>query len=135
MQYKKDWTTSSNLNNYLTFNREHNGKDLSIQLRNQQTCISNNHNQIWRDHIFNWFLLLLHYRFVNATQFLFCKKNWWKREKNEPKNAHIQYIYAKLCTNLESLRPPPLLFTAYSRSKSFIQQGVGGLHIVFKFLF
>ena len=42
--FKKDWTTSSNLDNYPTLDSEHNLKDMCIQLRNQQTCIFDNHN-------------------------------------------------------------------------------------------
>ena len=42
----RDWVTSSNINNYHILNSEHNWEDLDIQLRNQETCTSNNHNQI-----------------------------------------------------------------------------------------
>ena len=35
---KRDWTISSNINNYSTLNNEHKWKDLYIELRNQQTC-------------------------------------------------------------------------------------------------
>ena len=36
----------SKIINYSTLNNEHDSEDLRIQLRNQQTCTSNNHNWI-----------------------------------------------------------------------------------------
>ena len=42
--FEEDWTTSLNINNYPTVNSEDNQEDVCIQLRNQQTCTSNNHN-------------------------------------------------------------------------------------------
>ena len=44
--FKRDWIMSLNINNKSTLNSGHNWEDLHIQLRNQQICTSNNHNQI-----------------------------------------------------------------------------------------
>ena len=43
---RRDWTPSANIHDYSTLNNEHNWKDLYIQLRNQQTYTSDNHNQL-----------------------------------------------------------------------------------------
>jgi hypothetical protein len=43
---KRDWTTSSIIHRYSTLDSENNWEDLCIQLRNQQTCTSGNHNYI-----------------------------------------------------------------------------------------
>ena len=37
--FKRNWTTSSNINNNSTLNSKHNCEDLCIQLNNQQTTI------------------------------------------------------------------------------------------------
>jgi hypothetical protein len=39
-------TAFSTINNFSTLNNENNGATLCIQLRNQQTCTSYNHNEI-----------------------------------------------------------------------------------------
>jgi hypothetical protein len=44
--FNKDWTMPSNRNKYSTLNNEHKWEDLCIQVRNQQTYTSNNHNKI-----------------------------------------------------------------------------------------
>ena len=51
--FKRDCTTSSDFINYSTPNSEHNWEDLCIQLRNQQTSTSENHNLIKGGPIFN----------------------------------------------------------------------------------
>jgi hypothetical protein len=51
--FKRDWTTSLNTNNYSTFDNLHDREDLCIQLRNQQTCTSNNHDLITGGPIWN----------------------------------------------------------------------------------
>ena len=42
--FEKDWTMSLEFSNHFIFNIEHIWENLYIQLRNQQTCISDNHN-------------------------------------------------------------------------------------------
>ena len=50
---KRDWTTSSIFINYSKLSSEHNWEDLCVQLRNRQTCTSDNHNLIRGGPIFN----------------------------------------------------------------------------------
>jgi subtilase family serine protease len=62
--HKRDWIASSNLIDYSTLNDEHNWEDLSIQLKNQQTCTSHkitNSEEVW-------FLLMFHVRFPYTQQ-------------------------------------------------------------------
>ena len=42
--FKRDWTTFLDTIIYSTLNSESNWEDLFVQVRNQQTCTSNNHN-------------------------------------------------------------------------------------------
>lgn len=41
---KRYWTTSLHINEYSTLDNEYNQEDLHIQLRNQETCSSDNYN-------------------------------------------------------------------------------------------
>ena len=51
---QRDWTTPSTIINYeSTLNSEHNCKDLCIQLRNEQTCTFNYHDEIKGGRIFD----------------------------------------------------------------------------------
>ena len=43
---------SSNIENYSTFNTEHDWEDLCLQLRNRHTCTIHHHNQIRGEFIF-----------------------------------------------------------------------------------
>ena len=54
-------------------NDEQNWEDLCIQLRNQQTCASDNHILIRGGMILN---LVFHRVFANAIHELLCKSNW-----------------------------------------------------------
>jgi hypothetical protein len=40
-----------------------------------------------------WFVLMVHYRFVNTSQVLLCKSNWWELEnmENELNNTHVPW--------------------------------------------
>ena len=51
--FDRDWTMSSNIHNYCTFNGEHNWEDLCNQLRIQKTYTPDNHNYIKGGPIFN----------------------------------------------------------------------------------
>ena len=51
--FRKDWTTSSNIDNCSTLNDEHNRENPRIQLRNQETHTSDAHNQNRGGPIFN----------------------------------------------------------------------------------
>ena len=52
--FELDWTTSSSFIQYFTLNSElHNWEEVYIQLSNQQTCTSNNHEKINGGPIFN----------------------------------------------------------------------------------
>lgn len=41
--FENDWITFPNINNYSTFNSEHEWEELCIRLKNQQTCTSENY--------------------------------------------------------------------------------------------
>ena len=41
---RRDWTTTSNSDNYFPLDSVHNWEDIHIQFKNQQTCTFNNHN-------------------------------------------------------------------------------------------
>ena len=73
--FKRDWTTSSNIDKYSTLNSEHNLEDLCIQLRNQQTCTFDNHDCIRGGMIFIAFLHMFHHRFANLARGLLYESN------------------------------------------------------------
>jgi hypothetical protein len=98
---------SSNIHNYFTLNSEHDWEDLYIQLRNQQTCTSDNHKWIRGRSIFNPVfgrcfstdLQMQHeFRCVNLIG-----RSW--RTKNEPNNTHIPYME---CITLTRWNATPL---------------------------
>ena len=103
--FKRDWTTSSNNNNYSTLNSEHNWEDVWIQLRNQQTCTSDNYNLIRGGPIFNPILHMFHCRFAIATWVLLCKCNSLKLKnmKNETNDTHIP----KVLNTIIDIQMPP----------------------------
>ena len=42
--FRRDFTTSSNINNYSTLNNEHNWEDFRVHLKNQQTRTFDKYN-------------------------------------------------------------------------------------------
>jgi hypothetical protein len=60
--FKRDWTMSSNINDYATLNTDYNREDVCINLKNQQTCTSEG-GPIFKI----WFFELYHCGFDNGT--------------------------------------------------------------------
>ena len=71
---KRDRAPSLNTHNGSTINNEHTWEDLcNMQLRNQQTCTSDNHNLTMGRPILNLVSLHTYHRgFANATQVWLC---------------------------------------------------------------
>lgn len=65
--FKRDLTTLSNFSNYSTFDREHNWKDLSIQLRNEKkNALTITITKSCENRFSIQFLLIFHRRFANT---------------------------------------------------------------------
>lgn len=113
----KDWTTSSNINQYSTLNSECNLEDLCIQLRKQQIKhalhITNQGDTQSNFCIYLILNLPMQHKFCrcsccwcycccccfnffdkNWKCILLYKSNWWKLDilwQNKPNNAHVPY--------------------------------------------
>jgi hypothetical protein len=93
--FRRDWTTSSNIDNYFTLNNKHNQEDLCIQWRNQQTCTSNNRNQIQRrSDVYICFIV------DSLIQCEFCSVNLISRSWRTWKRNHITPTYLNALARL-----------------------------------
>lgn len=59
--------------------------------KNQQTCASDNHDEINGGPVFNPVLQMFHHNFANDTRVLLCNFNQYELEnmKNHPNSTHI----------------------------------------------
>ena len=75
MIIKRDWAASSNFINYSTLNSEHNWEDLRIVQEMYKHALPMTIVKRGEIQFSFRFLLLLHCRFANTTQILFCKSD------------------------------------------------------------
>ena len=83
--FKRDWSTSSNINNCFTWEWKYLGGPMypveeSTNMHFRLTIPKS--GEVWFMHMF-------HYRLGNATRDLLCESNWWKLE-----NTYVSYTGA-----------------------------------------
>ena len=90
---KRDWTTSSIYNNYYTLTIEHNREGLCMYILNQQTCTSNELNNVGEIRFSILFILMFVVDF--PMQHKFCFVNLTSRSCRTWKSNQITSTYLK----------------------------------------